>query len=328
MQSLRAVALVGAVLAIALIGAPTAPAATEVGNNCEANIAISDATLLPFANGPTSILPATAPSPGVVTAWKVTSIAGAETFPEKLKVLRPTQSSHVFHIVAESSVENVVAGQNSFPTRIVVKLGDRFGAYGSSGTLGCEPGSFGDIAAAFSGDAALGKIRSVIEEPSFQAAVSATIEPDVDGDGYGDETQDKCPQSAAIQSGCPEVTVTASGAAKERSIVVSVDVSSEATIDVYGQVGWRYRASPKLKTAGGKPKRLIIALSGPQKTVLPGTQVPFRVPLRKAVLRRLDRLTPKASLVARLSVSSTDLAGRIKHHRLNVRLEGRDVASR
>jgi hypothetical protein len=328
MRSLRAVALVVSVVAVALIGAPTAAAATEVGSTCEANIAVSDATLLPFANGPAGILPVTAPSAGIVTAWKVASVAGAETFPEKLKVLRPTQSSHVFHVVAESTVENVVAGQNNFSTRIAVKLGDRFGVYGSLGTLGCEPGNVGDVAAVFSGDAALGKIRSVVEEPFFQAAVSVVIEPDVDGDGYGDETQDKCPQSATRQSECPEVTVTASGAAKEKSIVVSVGVSSEATIDVFGQVGWGYRANPKLKTAGGKPKRLIIALSGPQKTVLPGTPVSFRVPLRKAVLRRLERLTPKASLVARLTVSSTDLAGRVKHRRLNVRLKGRNVADR
>ena len=328
MRSLRTLALVVSIVATALIGAPTAAAATEVGNTCEANIAVSDATLLPFANGPASTLPLTAPSAGIVTAWKVSVIAGAGTFPEKLKVLRGTESPHVFRVLAESAVENVVAGQNTFATRIAVKEGFRFGVYGSSGTLGCEPGNVGDVAAVFSGDGALGKIRTVVEEPLLQASVSAVIEPDVDGDGYGDETQDKCPQNAALQSECPEVTLAVSGAAKEKSIVVSVGVSSEATIDVFGQVGWRYKANPQLKTAGGRPKRLIIALNGPQKTVLPGTQAPFRVPLRKAVLRRLDRLTPKASLVARLTVSSTDLAGRIKHRRLNVRLEGRDVASR
>ncbi|MBI5309892.1 MAG: hypothetical protein HZB14_02505 [Actinobacteria bacterium] len=42
-----------------------------------------------------------------------------------------------------------------------------------------------------------------------EALFSADIEPDADGDGYGDETQDLCTTSAALQTVCPVTTITA-----------------------------------------------------------------------------------------------------------------------
>ena len=217
----------------------------------------------------------------------------------------------------------MVHGTNSFKTRIPVQAGDRLGLYGpnSPGTLACTTGSVEDEIGLLRAAAPLGSINTFPPVTKDQVPVSATLEPDKDGDGYGDETQDGCPQSAAYPGRCPTVTFESHATAKKRSILVRVGVSSEALIDVYGQVGWGYKPSPKLKTAGSKPTRLIIALSGPKKTALPGKQVPFRVPLRKAVLRRLGKLTPKESLTAKLTVSCTDLAGQVKHQRLDVKLQ-------
>jgi hypothetical protein len=36
-----------------------------------------------------------------------------------------------------------------------------------------------------------------------EVLISGTVEPDADGDGFGDETQDGCPSSAAYQGDCP-----------------------------------------------------------------------------------------------------------------------------
>jgi hypothetical protein len=38
--------------------------------------------------------------------------------------------------------------------------------------------------------------------PNQRVNVSATLEPDADADGFGDETQDQCVGSAGPQSGC------------------------------------------------------------------------------------------------------------------------------
>jgi hypothetical protein len=42
--------------------------------------------------------------------------------------------------------------------------------------------------------------------------LSGTIEPDADGDGFGDETQDQCPTNAATQGACPPGPVSSTPA--------------------------------------------------------------------------------------------------------------------
>jgi hypothetical protein len=317
-------------LVLAAIAAPGAGAATEFGSDCAANASEPNVTVVQLQKVPGSALPLTAPGAGVLTAWTVWADPSAfveESDRLKLMVFRSQTNPSKLETIGESAEETVAHGTNSFKTRIPVQAGDRLGLYGpnSPGTLICSTGAVEDEIGILRAPAPLGSTNTFPPGTKDQVPVSATLEPDKDGDGYGDETQDGCPQSAAYHETCPTVTFKAHAAARKKSIVVRVGVSSEALIDVYGQVGWGYKPSPKLKTAGSKPTRLIVSLSGPKKTVLPGKQVPFRVPLRKAVLRRLGKLTPKESLTAKLTVSCTDLAGHIKHQRLDVKLQGQEA---
>ena len=91
----------------------------------------------------------------------------------------------------------VTSGLNTFDTKISVEAGDRFGVLGSSiGTLYCNTEDPGDLMGIAEGGIPAGGTATFKEKTGAQAAVSAVIEPDADRDGYGDETQDKCPQSA------------------------------------------------------------------------------------------------------------------------------------
>jgi hypothetical protein len=45
--------------------------------------------------------------------------------------------------------------------------------------------------------------------------LQGVVEPDSDGDGFGDETQDLCPTNAAIQVACPVSVTPAAGAKKK-----------------------------------------------------------------------------------------------------------------
>jgi hypothetical protein len=115
----------------------------------------------------------------------------------------------------------------------------------------------------------------------------------------------------------------------KRAILVSVRVSSPARVMVYGQVGWNYRPRPHrrggtAKGAAAKKRRLIVGLDGGEKDVFAGRRARFAVRLPGLVLRRLNRLGPNQSVRAKLTIRTTDLAGRIKHHRLRVKLRGRD----
>ncbi|MGH2960070.1 MAG: hypothetical protein ACRDKE_10730, partial [Solirubrobacterales bacterium] len=71
---------------------------------------------------------------------------------------------------------------------------------------------------------------------NYRVPVFATLEADIDKDGYGDETQDKCPQSAALQDPCPVLAISQKLAAAKGAISItaaaSVDTSLTATATV------------------------------------------------------------------------------------------------
>lgn len=310
-------------LATVLLTAPGASAATEVGSNCNANALIVGATIFPLVNGSGS-LPASIPVAGVATVWRVNT-SNPDTHAERLKVLRPTPDPQELQVVAESSLQNVSGSQNSFDTRIPVEPGDRLAVSGRTGggAIACSASS-GDVAGIFFSEPPLGSNAFFTEENNYQAAVSAIIEPDSDGDGYGDETQDGCPRAAAFQADCPVVALSANGKARKRSVLVRVGARAEASVVVLGQVGWNFQSKRKPKAGKSKPRRLIVGLRGGTKTVLPGETANFTIRLPKAVLRRLGRIAPSESLKAKIAVRATDLAGRISGLRLTVRLKGRN----
>jgi hypothetical protein len=309
--------------------APSALAATEIGSTCVANASEPGPTVVQLAKAPGDALPLVVPSAGVLTSWTVNAgpEPAGEPDPQKLEVFRSLTNPSKLQSIGESAEEQLANGTNTFKTRIPVLAGDRLGLYGprAEGTVACNTGVAEDEIGLLRAATPLGSVNIFPPDPKFQVPVSASVEPDRDGDGYGDETQDACPQSAAYQAACPSVAVSATALARKRAIIVRVKVSSEALIDVYGQVGWGFEPSPKLKIAGAKPKPLIVALSGPKQTVLPGEPASFKVPLPKAVLHRLGRLAPKQALTAKLTVSSANLAGQAKKQRLNVKLAGRDA---
>ncbi len=146
--------------------------------------------------------------------------------------------------------------------------------------------------------------------------VTATLEPD--GDGYGDATQDGCPRSGVFQSACPTVTLARKAVVRKQAIPIQIRVSSEATVQVFGQVSRRAR-----QKGGGNRGLTAGRGAGQPRSVATGTTVIFRLPLTKPVKRRLGRLEPSQSLRARLTARVTDLAGRVSDHRFKVRLRGR-----
>jgi len=161
---------------------------------------------------------------------------------------------------------------------------------------------------------------SSLAKANGDATVSVLGEPDRDGDGFGDETEDGCPWNAALQTECPPVRPEVESAKPQRrAILVAVGVSSQAQVQVFGQVSWQVR-----QKAGRGNRGLTVGLgAGASRTVLPGTVAGFRLPLRKAVRRRLGRLTRRQALRAQVTVRTTDLAGRENDRLVTVKLRGR-----
>lgn len=306
--------MVAALSAASLLAASSASAATEVGSNCLANSGIGGAaTEVQLAKTSPDPLPLTAPASGVVTRWKVNS--GIEgSFPQQLKVMRQTGNAKTFLTVAESLPGTVVKGQNSFEARIPIQAGDRVGVGSSVAILYCVtvPGDeFGYIP----GNAAAGSTNEVTASKGAIAAISATVEPDADNDGFGDETQDKCPRSAAIQQvACPLVTLGGIGQLKKGSAQILVSASSQAPVTVFGSV--------KIPKKGKKGKARLITLQGGTQIVSPGSVIPFNLVYPPTLKSALTALPKTKSLPLVVTMTATDLAGQVSVSQLTLKLKG------
>jgi hypothetical protein len=309
--------MVAAISAVSLLAASSASAATEVGSNCLANTGTGgNATAVQLAKVTGDSLPIAAPISGVVTKWKVNSgIEGA--FAQQLKVLRPAGNAKTFLTVAESAAGQVVKGQNSFAAQIPVQAGDRFGVAANSGAaiLFCATANAGDAMGLISANVTVGSTNEFPPTTSLIAAISATIEPDADNDGFGDETQDKCPRSAAIQQvACPLITLGGLGKLKKGSAQILVSASSQAPVTVFGSV--------KIPKKGKKGKARQITLQGGTQSVSPGTVIPFNLVFPPTLKSALAALPPSKSLPLFVTMATTDLAGQASASQLTLKLKG------
>jgi hypothetical protein len=171
----------------------------------------------------------TVPQRGVIVRWRFFGIGTNSDY--KLKLLRPEGPD--YRIAAESST--VASGTTlgiitSPPTRIPVETGDRFGieSFGGNFAMYQRPG-----AGAWwivNPTVALGGLATPVPigGPDNQLLMGADVEADVDGDGYGDETQDGCPSDPAELAACPKPAISgfrfspSKFAVKRKGAVVSV----------------------------------------------------------------------------------------------------------
>jgi hypothetical protein len=149
-----------------------------------------------------------APTPGVITSWTVLTTGTA--FNVKFTAARPNGGTN-FTTVGESDLKNLaMADLNTYAARIPVQAGDVIGLYfdaANSADTACITAGAG-----YTDDYALGDIAPTSSATYTTGAgirldVSAQLEADADGDGYGDETQDMCPNSPAAHTlPCPDTT--------------------------------------------------------------------------------------------------------------------------
>jgi hypothetical protein len=197
-------------LAIAGLGlaAPAgASAATTLGQtfpatadgSCVGTMAGYEVVQRQSASGPSYA----APSPGVLTSWSFEGSSQPTTL--TLRVFRPTGTPQEFTVIAEGGpLQSIAAssGPHSFPTQISVAAGDLIGIHSTDGACANNSLNSGDIY-----DARLLSIvpvgmTGVYSEGSGKVFdIAASLEPDCDKDGLGDETQD-----SNVTAACPIVT--------------------------------------------------------------------------------------------------------------------------
>ena len=151
-----------------------------------------------------------ATAPGVITSWTYNQGAGESVV--TLRVYRPTAAANQYVVLTEDGAPRTLAantGAHTFPTRIPVNAGDTVGLRVTSGSCLTTTSSAVDRLLIKTGaPTAVGDTATF--PPASSAVtifVTAALEADADRDGYGDETQDRCPQLASTQAACPPDTV-------------------------------------------------------------------------------------------------------------------------
>ena len=156
---------------------------------------IHNFTFVQAATAPTSpsyLVPA---GGGVITHWSHQVSDTLPTATLRLKIFRRT-SSQTYRTVGHSAVETLGApGLKSFPTRISVQAGDLLGFRTGTASSDCvRTGQTGDVV-----EVSLFNEPDPLPGSTFVSTdianarlinLSAVVEPDCDGDGLGDETQD------------------------------------------------------------------------------------------------------------------------------------------
>jgi hypothetical protein len=305
---------IGATLTISLLGATGASAATEAGNRCLGNAAQDDLTLYGVANAPGDPLSATIPVDGVISRWNFNIIPIPSGFiSQTLKILRATGVPNQFQVIGESSQDPISGGLNTFSTRIPVHTGDSIGTTGKvegeDAAVYCNTGNPGERLGVIAGNPPLNSTAiSEMEVATVQVPITVSIEPDIDKDGYGDETQDQCPQSATTQAVCPVVSLSLSATKTKKLVTVAVTGTTAADVTVNGTASL------------GKGKKAKI--KGGTKAVAPGALTKFKLKFPAKLIKRLKELPPSKGLRLKITSSAPNLAAAPTKKVLKLKLKG------
>jgi hypothetical protein len=304
--------------ATALLQAPAASAGSgEAGNPCVGDGTEAGATMIGLTNqGSEPFMQPQVPPEGrsVITRWRVQVGPGIEPLQQQLVVSHQVGEEEDSR-VAESAVETVVAGSNEFAARIPVSEYDHVGLRGPGETLICHKEL--NVAGRVEGDWATGETRTFEVLVHVGVPVVVRVESDRDNDGYGDQTQDGCPASSALQTPCPLLTVSTRPKVKPNAVLIRVTTSNESAVQVLGQVRWQ----EKRPRGGGKLRTFGLGEKAPRMIAAGATGV-FRLKLWGAIQRHLDQLPPKQTLRVKVRVGVTDVFGAVIVKTLNVRLRG------
>jgi hypothetical protein len=144
-----------------------------------------------------------APFDGVVTRWQIVDARGPIRLIVARGELRPGGRSTLERVRGSVAQDVRVGGRRTFPTRLRIARGDSVGLQFSVGAYGNAPHSQGTWLEEW--------IPPLGPEPSraidtstfeYELLYNASVERDRDGDGFGDVTQDECPDDSDRQEDC------------------------------------------------------------------------------------------------------------------------------
>jgi len=218
-------------IVLCLAGPGSASAAVQVGETFPPSSACNNFLYTFFQiESPGNVY--AAPNDGVLTAWKFE--AGPTPPTLKLKVVRPLPSGD-FLIVGETSVRFPLPNQlNTLPIQISVRAGDLLGyKFVSDGECTESVGPPGYAYSRLDGDPPPGTTAPASGAPfPGRLDLAATLEPDCDSDGLGDESQDV--DIVSCDGSPPDTAITKGPKEKTKHKQATFEFAGTDTRDVAG----------------------------------------------------------------------------------------------
>jgi len=192
------------------LGQPGATPVSCVGTSTAGSMLATEG-----ASGPSY----TAAADGVLTSF--TYVANAAAGQVRAVVFSDSSTAGARNVVAKSPLQTAtVSTTNTFPIRVPIKAGQHLGMGTVGASMACGAiGVAGDIIGV-SGpfDADTQTLMTFTNSlGGFRPNIFAVVEPDTDVDGYGDVSQDQCPQSRLTQGACPAPDTDVTKAPKKRT---------------------------------------------------------------------------------------------------------------
>jgi hypothetical protein len=149
--------------------------------------------------------------------------------------------------------------------------------------------------------------------------VIATVEPDADKDGFGDETQDKCATDATTQADCDKLAPKLAIFNIPGTLQLLIVTDQEASITVAGSAN-----VPAAKRKRRKRARATkaVALTSVSRSLAIGQLGNFTLATPKAVKSALRKLTRRKSIKVELTITAKDTKGNTATTKQTVSLKG------
>jgi hypothetical protein len=194
--------VLGGLVALLVLAAP-AQAATTIGSDLSHSPGLTGACGLLTGRSCTlagRAASAASPIDGVVVKWRVKT-DGSSAFTARPHIV----SADTGFAIGDTINVPAAAGTLETPTRLSIRSGQRVAVdVTTTGPTGTAP-----IIASTGGqtydlwDPPAGGVPAPPASQSGELLVNADVEPDVDNDGWGDETQDGCPADPSTHGACP-----------------------------------------------------------------------------------------------------------------------------
>jgi hypothetical protein len=187
-------------------------------------------------------------------------------------------------------------GDVEWSTQIPITAGDRIGEAGAVENCAGDAADHTDYQSIYPNLTTVGQTLSLTQgSPNSRTALWAKLEPDADHDGFGDESQDGCPNNAQLQVACPKPILSAFKLTSLNSFQALITTDFVTTVTGVGTV--------KLPAAKGK-KGKRLTLSSKTIATAPGTQQKLTIKYPSALKHALAELSHKKSLTLNVTITA------------------------